>query len=315
VEGSSGNRTVKRLKEGPIMRIRSDIPSKTSSPQNSTPEGRGVRRIVNPLRCRLWTQHSRPEEQLTSAACSALRESIAKNGQHQAALGRPVSDDPGCDIEIICGARRHVVACALGRDFLVEVRPMTDAEAYVALYEENLLREGDSPYVRGQLLSRALRSGTYQSQEELAHAFSLSHSRVSRLLMVAQLPSVIVASFHTQRDIRECWGVQLYQLWKQSDLGHTLTNRARSLASRQPRPPANEVYETLIAGSEGKSPKRRSNRSIAVRGSNGLILFREENQTADITFAVPKAILSPKRHDAIRQAMIRILETSNAEIP
>src|SRR6185437_11272091 len=150
--------------------------------QARTAKQQGVRKVVAPFRCRVWAQHSRPEEELDYASCKSLCESISKNGQHQPTLGRPVIDDPDCDVEIICGARRHAVALTLGCDLLVEVRRMSDAEAYVAMYEENLLREGDSPYVRGQILSRALRSGTYLSQEELGAAFNLSHSAVSRLV-------------------------------------------------------------------------------------------------------------------------------------
>lgn len=157
------------------------------SGQLTAPESRGERRLVSPFRCRVWTQHSRPEEQLTEDACKSLRESIARNGQHQPALGRPVTDDPDYDVEIICGARRHAAALALGRDLIVEVRVTSDAEAYVAMYEENVERKDDCPYVQGQILRRALLSGTCSSQEELARAFSLSHSKASRLLMIAHL--------------------------------------------------------------------------------------------------------------------------------
>jgi len=283
------------------------------SGQAPTPESRGERRLVSPFRCRVWTQHSRPEEQLTEPACKSLRESIAKNGQHQPVLGRPVTDDPDYDVEIICGARRHTAALALGRELLVEVRVISDAEAYVAMYDENVERKDDCPYVQGQILRRALLSGTCTSQEELARAFSLSHSRVSRLLMVAQLPSVVVAAFQSPRDIRESWGVELYQLWKDKDPEHAITGRARALANRQLRQPAREVYETLITPSGGKRSKHRLNRSIPVRGNNGLILFREEEQTGNVLFTIPKTILSTKRWDALRRAMVHILDSANAE--
>jgi len=285
------------------------------SGQSATPESRGERRLVSPFRCRVWTQHSRPEEQLTEHACKSLRESIAKNGQHQPALGRPVTDDPDYDVEIICGARRHTAALALGRDLLVEVRVISDAEAYVAMYEENVERKDDCPYVQGQILRRALLSGTCTSQEELARAFGLSHSRVSRLLMVAQLPSVVVAAFQSPRDIRESWGVELYQLLKDNDPEHAITRRARALANSQPWPPAREVYGTLITPSGGKRSKHRLNRSIPVRGSNGVILFREEDQIGNVIFAVPRTLLSPEHRDALKREMVRILDAVNTEAP
>ena len=102
------------------------------------PQIRGERRLISPFRCRVWTQHSRPEEQLTEHALKSLRESVDRNGQHQPALGRPVTDDPDYDVEIICGARRHAAALALGRELIVELRTLTDAQAYVAMYESPL---------------------------------------------------------------------------------------------------------------------------------------------------------------------------------
>jgi ParB/RepB/Spo0J family partition protein len=288
--------------------------SVAASGQSASPESRGERRLVSPFRCRLWTQHSRPEEQLTEDACKSLRESIAKNGQHQPALGRPVTDDPDYDVEIICGARRYAAALALGRDLLVELRVVTDAEAYVSMYEENVERKDDCPYVQGQILRRALLSGACCSQEELAYAFSLSHSKVSRLLMVAQLPSIVVAAFQFPSDIRESWGVELYQLWKNSDPEHAMTSRARVIANRQPRPPAREVYVRLVTISAVNRSQHRLNRSVPVLGSNGAILFREQDRTGSVAFTISKTVLSPTRRDALKQAMVHILDAAHADV-
>ncbi len=288
-------------------------PASPGSGQPPSPEARGERRLVSPFRCRVWTQHSRPEEQLTDHACKSLRKSIEKNGQHQPALGRPVTDNPDYDVEIICGARRHAAALALGRKLLVELRVMTDAEAYVAMYEENVERKDDCPYVQGQILRRALLSGACSSQEDLARAFSLSHSKVSRLLMIAQLPSIVVAAFQSPDDIRESWGVELYQLWKEKDPEHAITARARVVAGRQPRPPAREAYETLITASGGRPTTHRLNRSVPVRGTTGTVLFCEQDQIANVTFTIPKTILNASRREALKQAMVRILDHSKAE--
>lgn len=244
-------------------------------------------------------------------ACKSLRESIEKNGQHQAALGRPVTDDRDYDVEIICGARRHAAALALGRDILVELRIMSDAEAYVAMYEENVERKDDCAYVQGQILRRALLSGACSSQDELARAFSLSHSKVSRLLMIAQLPSIVVAAFQSPSDIRESWGVELYQLCKDGDPEHAITARARALAHTQLRPLARDVYDSLIIAPGGKPAKHRLNRSLPVCGRSGIVLFREEDRIGSVTFTIPKTILSSKRRDALKEAMLHILDAGN----
>ncbi|HET9106666.1 MAG TPA: ParB/RepB/Spo0J family partition protein [Steroidobacteraceae bacterium] len=296
------------------MIIGADSPSRTIAPQKHLPEVRGIRRLVNPFRCRVWTQHSRPEEQLTDSACRSLRESIEKHGQHQPALGRPVKDDPDCDIEIICGARRHAVAQGLGRDFLVEVRPMTDAEAYVAMYEENLLRKDDSPYVRAKILSAALRSGTYASQEELGRAFNLSHSGVSRLLMLGQLPSVIVAAFSNPDEIREAWGIELFHAWSDQHVRDTLSTRARALANRPKRPPARVIYEMLLSTGLRKR-QYRSYRNIPVRGRENTILFHEQDRLETVIYSIPKRNLSPSCRETVKQSLIRILDGDSDNTP
>lgn len=289
--------------------------SRSTEPQAaSTPESHGTRRIVSPFRCRVWQQHSRPEEQLTDEHCKSLCESIAKNGQHQPALARPVWDDPDYDIEIICGARRHAVARSLGRNLLIEVRPMTDAEAYVAMYEENLLREGDSPYVRGQILLRALRSGTYGSLAELGHAFSLSHSAVSRLLMLAQLPAIVIAAFRSADEIREGWGVELFRRWSDEGNRDRLSARARAIINRPTRPPARKVYEILLAAPGGTPKARRYYRNVPIRGASGAILFHEQDQLSRVTYTISKTLLSSKGRDALKQSIVRVLEDDSVNL-
>lgn len=284
-------------------------PGHPAPSQSASPEARGERRLISPFRCRIWTQHSRPDEQLTDQACRSLRESIARNGQHQPALGRPVTDDPDYDIEIICGARRHAAALALGRELLVEVRVIGDAEAYVAMYEENVERKDDCAYIQGQILRRALLSGACASQDQLARAFSLSHSKISRLLMIAQLPTAIVAAFQSPDDIRESWGVELYQRWKK-DPEHVLTDRARALASKQTGRAARDVYNTLIAAPG--DAKSRLHRSTPIRGNNGTVLFREQEQIASVTFTIPKAHLNQQQRDALKHAIVHILDVPTA---
>ena len=127
-------------------------------------------------------------------------------------------------------------------------------------------------------------------------------------MMIAQLPSILVAAFQSPSDIRESWGVELYQLWKEKDPEHEVTARARMIASRHSRPAPCKVYETLITASGGKLAKHRLVRSVPVLGTSGAVLFREQDQIASVTFTVPKTILSATRRAALKQAMLRILD-------
>lgn len=288
--------------------------SETSGCQNSSrPESAGKRRLISAFRCRVWAQHTRPEEQLNETACRSLIESIARNGQHQPALGRPVRDSVDHDVEIICGARRHFAARMLGFDLIVEVREMTDAQAYVAMYEENLLREADCPYVRGLTLLRALRSGTFPSQEAAASVFNISGALVCRLLKVAQLPTVIVAAFERPADIREGWGVELYKLWSNKAARYAIAARARAITNKVPRPAAREVYEMLITPPDGTRTPAQANRTRPVKGTSGTTLFHEQDRLANVAYIIPKRILTSKCREALKQFIVRALETDSAD--
>jgi hypothetical protein len=185
---------------------------------------------------------------------------------------------------------------------------MTDAEAYVAMYEENLLREGDSPYVRGQILSRALRSGTYPSQEALGTAFNISLSAVSRLLMVAQLPSIIVAAFPASHEIREAWGVELFKLWRDEGNRARLVSRARALANKGSHAPPRATYEMLTSASDARRERTRPYRNIPVRGASDLVLFHEQEQLSRVMYIIPKAFLNSRCRDVLKRSLVSILE-------
>jgi hypothetical protein len=130
--------------------------------------------------------------------------------------------------------------------------------------------------------------------------------------MVAQLPSIVVAAFQSPGDLREGWGVVLYQLWNGKTPEVPLADRARALVRRLPRLSAREVYETLISASGCTRQAHGLNKNLPIRGASGVILFREQDQIGNITFTVPKTLLSPKRRAALKQAMVRILESTNA---
>ena len=126
--------------------------------------------------------------------------------------------------------------------------------------------------------------------------------------MIAQLPTIVIAAFQSPEDIRESWGVELYQLWKDRDPEHSLTNRARALADRPSRPIGREVYGALLSSNGRTHLGQRPHRNIPVRGSDGAVLFREQDRIGAVTFTIPKTILNPRRRDALKEAMVQILD-------
>src|SRR5690349_7080052 len=131
---------------------------------------------IGPFRCRVWQAHVRQEEYLTEASCKAEIESLASNGQLIQILGRPVKDDPACEVEVICGARRLFAARHLNLEVKVELREMCDREAALAIEIENNCRSDVSAYERGRCYANWLRAKYFHSQDDIARAFHLSRS-------------------------------------------------------------------------------------------------------------------------------------------
>jgi ParB family transcriptional regulator, chromosome partitioning protein len=165
--------------------------------------------FINPFRCRLWDLHDRIETHITEESCRAEIESISRHGQIVPALGRPLRGTPDYDVELICGARRLFVARHIKRDLAVELREISDREALILMDTENRQRTDISPYERGMSYARWLRSGHFQSQDDVARALKISAAQVSRLLKVARLPAVVVDAFADPTEIHESWGLDL----------------------------------------------------------------------------------------------------------
>jgi len=203
---------------------------------------------LDPFECRVWASHDRPEEELTEANCRAEMEHIRNHGQAVPAIGRPIANDPNWKAEIICGARRLFIARQLGIPLRVELRELTDREAFAVMDGENRLRKDLSHYARGVSYASALRGKLFKSQRELARSLGISVAQVTRCLKVAKLPAIVVDAFPKSADIREGWGIALHDACGSDGVRAALMARARRLAEMQPRLAPEVVYRKLIRG-------------------------------------------------------------------
>jgi ParB family transcriptional regulator, chromosome partitioning protein len=205
--------------------------------------------IVSPLRCRVWSMHGRMEEYITEASCREEIQSMREHGQLVPAVGRPLRDDSTYEIEVICGTRRLFAARCLNIDLRVEMRELTDREAFVLVDLENRQRRDLSAYERGRHFACWLATEHFKSQDELAKVLRISASQVSRLLKLAKLPSVIVDAFSDPVDICEKWGQDLHSACGNPSVRPRIIARARTLGAKATRPSARAVYEQLIGAS------------------------------------------------------------------
>ena len=164
--------------------------------------------LVDPARCRMWVGHNRDYAALNEERCRDLIESLKAQGKQEVpALVRRVRGDPDFDFEVVCGARRHWSVSWLRSHnypdfrFLIEVRDLTDEEAFRLSDLENRAREDISDFERARDYLRALDHYYEGRQNLMADRINVTTSWLSRYLDLARLPAEVVAAFPSVHDL------------------------------------------------------------------------------------------------------------------
>ncbi len=226
---------------------------------------------VDPARCRMWVNHNRDYAALTEERCRDLIESLISNGKQELpAICRPVSDDPAYDYEVICGARRHWAISWLRTNnypqfrFLIEVRKMTDEEAFRISDLENRSRKDISDIERARDYLKAIELYYRGSQQEMADRLNVSKSWLSKLLSLTKLPSQILAAFPSISSVTTWHGEQIAPLLSRgTQVVDRLYLEARALeaenskALKEGRTPLEpkDVVRRLVRAAQAESAK------------------------------------------------------------
>jgi ParB family chromosome partitioning protein len=267
----------------------------------------------NPFRCRMWPLHDRADEYITESSCREEIASFEKHGQLVPVLGRPLHNDPDHDVELIFGARRLFVARHLNVPLRVELRPMPDRQAIIAMDIENRHRQDISPYERGLSYARWLREGYFGSQEDIANALKVSPSQVSRLLKVARLPAVLLSAFETPTEICEGWGLELATAIEDPRRRDQTIRTARKLGTERVRPPAREICRQLLAASaSGRKPVAKKHDEV-VLDSDGDPLFRIRYDRTSVLLLLPVQVVSARCLKEVRSAVTAVLQQESSK--
>jgi ParB family transcriptional regulator, chromosome partitioning protein len=242
---------------------------------------------MNPFRCRMWEHHDRLESGINEKTCKAEIESFLKHGQLVQVLGRPLRGDPNHDVELIFGARRLFVAQHLNCPIRVEIRPMSDMEAVIAMDVENRQRQEISPYEQGQCYARWLRTKFFDSQDDIARTLNVSTSQISRMLKLSRLPAVIVGAFDNPANICETWGLDLMQAWEDPGRRSSMGEKARAISAQGARLPAREVYKQLVASRVKGRQVRSPPHDEVVTNDDDVPLFRVRRHMKWISLMLP----------------------------
>jgi len=243
---------------------------------------------VDPARCRMWAEHNRDYAKLNEERCADLIESFRAQGRQEVpAIVRRVRGEENFDFEVICGARRHWTVSWLRAHnytdfrFLVEVRDLTDEEAFRISDLENRAREDLSDVERARDYLRALGRHYAGSQKDMAERLKVSTAWLSRYLDLARLPAELVSAFPDPHQLKIKHVTQLKPLLKPEDRAARVLAEAKVLATETRQGAAlkpQDVIRLLAAAADAPkrsgSPKRSGYRGEVVTSSAGAPVLR-----------------------------------------
>lgn len=258
---------------------------------------------TDPSRCRTWAFNVRIQQDVNVVSASATIQSIQRDGQLIPVLVRRLHGNPDFDIEVICGARRPFVARHLDISLQVSIRELTDRQATVAVQTDSSLRKRRSAYERW--LATLLKQGISITGRDGPVARSYP-TQLTKMLKYLELPTVVIGALLSIHDIVESWAVELHKACLDERQG-LLTARARALEKRPPRPPAELVYETLLAPTSHDAHREKRAASRVVRCAAGRPLLRFERQRKEVALRIPIALVNPRIEEAVTEPVVAVL--------
>lgn len=194
-------------------------------------------RWVDPGECRMWERHNRAYELLSEDNCRDLIDGIRSQGRQEFPAIVRKTNDPNQPYEVICGARRHFAINWLRANnypqfrYLVDVRELTDEEAFRLGDIENRDREDISDYERARDYADAVTRYYGGKQKAMAARLEVSEAWLSRYLQLAKLPNEIVEAFPSIREIKELHARTLKPFLGRLEDREILLETARQMAT------------------------------------------------------------------------------------
>lgn len=248
--------------------------------------------LVDPARCRIWERHNRDYAALTAERCNDLIESIIAQGKQEVpAIVRRITGDPNHDFEVICGARRHWTVSWLRANnypdtrYLVEIRSLTDEQAFRISDLENRAREDLSDVERARDYLRALDLYYDGKQKNMASRLNQSEAWLSRYLDLARLPEDLLHAFPDPLELKISHVGMLKPILKPADLRSKVLDEAgrlaRARAAGEVVPIAvPDILRTLASAAKGSTtatkiaPKKSGKDSGVLKSEAGTPIAR-----------------------------------------
>jgi ParB family chromosome partitioning protein len=251
-------------------------------------------RWVDPAICRMWMQHNRDYDMLNEENCADLIEGMRAQGQQEfPAIVRRVDAEDGFEYEVICGARRHWTVSWLRANnypkfkFLIDVRDLTDEEAFRLADIENRDRRDISDYERAVDYSMACMMYYGGSQKEMAARLEVSPAWLSRYLQLAKLPGQIVLAYGDKTLIKERHARALRRWMANPEEERALFDRCSELIRRReagnPLTDGQAIFNYLNTPPKAP-PAPKETQSFKRAGEREGITMRKSGRTIRLEF-------------------------------
>ncbi len=278
-----------------------------------------VHEAVDPAVCRIWAGHNRDYAALDETVCADLISSLRAQGRQEIpAIVRRVVDDPSCQFEVICGARRHwCITWLRAHDypdfkFVVEPRELTDEEAFRVADLENRSRKDLSDYERAIDYVRAVERYYEGNQQRMATRLEVTKSWLSRYLELARLPDEILSCFASPHVIGISHAAAIAPLLSKPPVRDRVLKAAGVLANEQrnnraagmtPIGPAGVVARLKEVTRDLRKPARLDEQ---IRGASGEVILKARRQGRVVVFTVPAALTADTK--AVSEAVDNYLK-------
>jgi len=255
---------------------------------------------VDPADCRMWAGHNRAYGLLNADNCRDLIDGIRAQGRQEfPAVVRRAPGADGTSYEVICGARRHFAVSWLRANaypqfkYLIEVRDLTDEEAFRLADIENRDREDISDFERARDYAHAVEAYYGGRQKTMAERLEVSEAWLSRYLQMARLPEAVIAAYASIRDIREVHARHLKPLLADDAARDRVLDAAARIAAQQvaardgqgvPMNGAQVTAALRAAGSGGKSAPTVADKVYRRSAGESGIRARRKGKTVVMEF-------------------------------
>lgn len=204
-------------------------------------------RQIDPSLISVSTWANRHADAFRTPEFERLKADISQAGGNvQPIKVRPLPGTSAAKFELVFGHRRHRACAELGLPVLAMVDDtiVSDMELFALMDRENREREDLSPYEQGAAYKRALDAGLYPSRRRLAEALGVSHTWVSNVLMVAELPTAILECFRSPLEVQHRHAKSIAEAMEKDS--RSVMRRAEKVRAGASRMNASEVVAALV---------------------------------------------------------------------